>query len=92
MFTKTLGLPPKDKPVVTPGKLYREYNPSLIPYWFKASPSMSEDFDSIIVWCEENCQGRFTIGTNNGLRNSIRTFWFKRQNDCTQFKLVWCHD
>lgn len=92
-FTKLLKLP-EPKQVIKKGKLLREFNHSFTPYWFSTSLSMSDQSKftrDIIEWCEENCQGRFSIDTK--MRNgSTFTYWFKRENDCTHFKLVWCNE
>lgn len=74
-------------------KLCRDFNPSLAPYWYKAVILLGgPDMQTLVDWCEENCQGRFTYESKNWLTHTTRTFWFKRQNDCTQFKLVWGHE
>jgi hypothetical protein len=75
------------------GKLCREFNHSLTLCWFKVTLSSGPGYalNELVEWCEDNCTSRFTHGGGVwGL--SKDEFWFKRENDSTQFKLVWFHE
>jgi hypothetical protein len=81
-------------------KLFREFNPSVIPNWHKRyfrskdtnHRNLVNETKIAVDWCKENCQGRFTYSYGEWDKSMCSfswAFYFKNKNDAVLFELTW---
>lgn len=63
-------------------------------FWLQVTVSYSEypeDLDLMVLWCEENCLGRWAYGLQHSDKDaSIEyAFYFRERVDHTAFNLIW---